>query len=338
MSTGTEVIFYDVAASDGPGCSHILPNPWVTRLCLVHKGIDFKTHNVSLEELRAHGSGTLRERLQDTLGPNDRPLVPMVEVRDTESGKDESTLVGDTVTIAEYLDIKFPKMPSLFQPSHTGPLPPDPNSSEYRQAHTMSILLKEGIGNSDSQWATHFELCAAEIADRFKTRDAEYLKSDAKLGMANAWKLFESMNRADLLAHTRRSLLPFCAILNPRPSPRITSTSSPAGTASSLLARSSVSPPLFLASPDRPGFLDYVLFGRYAMSYGSAPEINKAIWSKSSKEGREWLGSYRDGKWALKGNAAEKGQWFGDVELPGIEEWVERMLDAHDGYARKYLN
>ncbi|KAE8221955.1 hypothetical protein CF326_g8465 [Tilletia indica] len=74
------------------------------------------------------------------------------------------------------------------------------------------------------------------------------------------------------------------------------------------------------------------------MSYGSAPEINKAIWSKSSKEGREWLESYRDGKWALKGNAAEKGQWFGDVELPGIEEWVERMLDAHDGYARKYLN
>ncbi|KAE8203425.1 hypothetical protein CF335_g3021, partial [Tilletia laevis] len=331
MSSGANrVIFYDVATSDGSGCPHILPNPWVTRLCLVHKGISFKTHNVSLEELRAHGTGSLRERLQQTLGPDERPLVPMIDVIGTvegEGGESSSMLVGDTVTIAEFLDATFPERPSLFLPTHSGPLPPDPDSSEYRQANTMARLLKDGIGNSDSQWASHFELCSAEIADRFRTRDAEYLKSDEKLGLKNGWELLESMDRADMLAHTRRSLLPFCIILSPRPSPRIASTSS-SDSRSSLLARPSGSPPLFLSSPDRPGFLDYVLFARYAMSYGTAPQLNKAIWSRKSNEAREWLNTYRGGKWSLQGNAAEAGQWFGDVELPVV--WSHQTVDARD--------
>ncbi|KAK0525231.1 hypothetical protein OC835_005681 [Tilletia horrida] len=331
------ITFYDVASSDGPE-RYFLPNPWVSRMCLVHKGLDFTTHSVPLEELRAAGPGTLRERLAHVLGPNDRPLVPMIDVPGADG--QSSTLVGDTVTIAEYLDANFPQAPSLFLPS----LPPsdsapDAESPAFRHAHTMARLLKEGIGNSDAQWAAHFELCAAGLADAFATRDREYMTSDAKLGLSNGWSLFEAMDRAAMLAHTRRSLLPICAILNPTQSqPRIANSASPSNPSPGALARpsSSASPQLFLASPEKPGFIDYVLFGRYAMTRGCAPELNKAIWSRGSAQARAWLKSYRDGKWAL-GETVAQGQWFGDVELPGIEEWVERMLDAHGGYARKFL-
>ncbi|KAL9940786.1 hypothetical protein V8E36_000274 [Tilletia maclaganii] len=330
-SSTPKVKFYDVVASDGPK-RHFLPNPWVTRMCLVHKHINFETYDVGLEELRAHGPGTLRERLQHTLsGPSDRPLVPMIEVTHPDSS---TTLVGDTVTIAEWLDANVLDSPSLFLPEHnSGEL--DPTGTHFVQAHAVARLLKEGIGNSDAQWACHFELCAPEIADRFATRDSEYLKSDAKLNIENGWALFEAMDRAAMLAQTRRSLLPFCAMLQPSPTPRIATTSSTDN--NTKLARPPPNPRRFFSSPDSPGFIDYVVFGRYAMTRGSAPGLNKAIWSTGSAAAREWLATYRDGTWALKGQAAEPGKWFGDVELPGIEAWVERMLDAHDGYARKFL-
>ncbi|KAK0549933.1 hypothetical protein OC846_001657 [Tilletia horrida] len=329
-----QVILYDVATSDGPKL-YYLPNPWIARMALVHKGIDFQTEDVSLDRLRGHTPGDFRDRLQHCLGPNDRPLVPMIEVPNKDGVG--TTLVGDNITIAEFLDHAYPDKPSLFTPDYSGPEPPNTASPEFRQAHTIARVFKEGYGNSDPQWANHFELCAAEIADGFASGDREYLKSDAKLNITNGWKMFEGINRAEKLAQTRRSLLPFVHILQPAPVARVANSGSSAVKADALLARPAGDPPRFLASHDKPGLLDYIVFGRYVMTRLAAPELNKAIWSKDSDAAKAWLKSYRGGKWALSEEETKSGSWFGDVELHGIEEWVERILDAHDGYARSFL-
>ncbi|KAK0548768.1 hypothetical protein OC844_006975, partial [Tilletia horrida] len=293
------VVLYDVVSSHGPP-RYCLPNPWVGRMCLVHKGIHFENRHVTLEELRREGQGSLRARFAPSLPAHERLLVPMIEVCHTDGS---TTLVGDTLNIAEYLDANFPHAPSLFVPCLSGPDTPDVESSEYRQARTMARFLKDGLGGSDSRWTRHFELVSSEIAERFQEHEREMLSKDP----APPPKVFRSSPPRDSARVDERPCYP----------PR--------------------APPLFLASPDKPGLLDYILFGRYAMTRAAAPEINTAIWSVDSRLAREWLAGYEGGKWALRGSDAEVGRWDGDVHLPGIEDWVQRMLDAHGGYARAFL-
>ncbi|KAK0525232.1 hypothetical protein OC835_005682 [Tilletia horrida] len=329
------VVLYDVVSSHGPP-RHCLPNPWVGRMCLVHKGVHFENRHVTLEELRREGQGSLRARFAPSLPAHERLLVPMIEVCHTDGS---TTLVGDTLNIAEYLDANFPHAPSLFVPCLSGPDTPDVESSEYRQAQTMARFLKDGLGGSDSRWTRHFELVSSEIADRFQEHEREMLSKESTLNVLNGKELFATLDRADLIAHTRRSLLPLCSILSPAPPPKVFQSSPPRDSArvDERPCYPPRAPPLFLASPDKPGLLDYILFGRYAMTRAAAPEINTAIWSVDSRLAREWLAGYEGGKWALRGRDAEVGRWDGDVHLPGIEDWVQRMLDAHGGYARAFL-
>ncbi|KXS16871.1 hypothetical protein M427DRAFT_30972 [Gonapodya prolifera JEL478] len=334
------IILHDVY-TEHPKSTSAAPNPWLGRLCLVHKGVPFVVKLGTWRGLGDKSPGALWPRFAVTLGtgPGARPMLPTIEVPrivdDTpytdHPEPEPGLLVGDSITIAEYLDAHFPDKPSLFLPWHPVGTPPDTSSPQFAAAHAMARFVKEGLGNSDAQWASHFELAYEQHTAMYDEEDCEYLRSDYKMGFENAWDWLMSKDRAALLAHTRRSLLPLSAILSPQAPPR----HSGGGTPPSLSRPPGT--PLFLSSPTAPGLLDYIVFARWIMTYQVDEPLNKGIWSTTSDAARTWLRTYKDGKWALKGADAVPGAWFGDVQLPGVEDWVERMLDLHDGYTRKYF-
>ncbi|KAJ3325795.1 hypothetical protein HDU93_002597, partial [Gonapodya sp. JEL0774] len=237
--------------------------------------------------------------------------VPDVVDDSTYSGDaGPGQLIGDNLTIAEFLDARFPDKSSLFLPWLPLGTVPDTSSPEFAQAHTMARFIKEGLGNSDSQWASHFELTYEQLTDMHDDESRDYLRSDYKMGFVGAWDWLMNKDRAALLAQTRRSLLPLSNILCPQARPSL----------------------------HAPGILDYIVFARCVYSRQCDVALNKGIWSRTGDAAREWLDSYHDGKWALTGKDREPGSWFGDVELPGVEDWVERMYDLHDGYMRKFVD
>ena len=207
------IILYDVYTPSGRPVS---PNPWITRLSLVFKRVPFVVKHLTFTELRDRGPGTLHDRLKSTfVSPSDRPLIPTIEVPadgqvdDTlwpggvDEGCGQGILIGDTITIAEYLDAAFPppRYPSLFIPHATKPL--SVRDPEYLVAHQTARLLKEGIGNSDSQWSAFFEIVNNELSALYEPIDRNYMRSDAKLGIRDGHKIIQSMDRGT----SRRALV-----------------------------------------------------------------------------------------------------------------------------------
>ena len=111
-------------------------------------------------------------------------------------------------------------------------------------------------------------------------QEREYFTSDAKLGFTDGWAKIteqdqgtlasstcvklELMERtASLLKRAQDSLLPFESLLSRRPMTN------------------------YLTSHADPGFIDYVVFGRYAMIAYTRPDLVEDLWMKG-KLG-EWV-------------------------------------------------
>lgn len=118
------------------------------------------------------------------------------------------------------------------------------------------------------------------------------------------------------MGETRRSILPIVSLLS-TPEPIIScSTTMP------LERVPETYQPQYLSSPSKPGIVDYLVFGRFIFSYSCDLELNDAIWSFDSSKAREWLKKYGEGQWEVK---EEIGEWDGDVELPNVKDWTERV-------------
>lgn len=115
-------------------------------------------------------------------------------------------------------------------------------------------------------------------------------------------------------------MLPIVALLSP-PEKVISSETHLSLTRIPRFSQNSPSP-LFLASPTKPGIVDYLLFGRFTMTYATEIRLNAAIWSFDSEKARKWLKDYDGGKWEVNQAA---GEWDGDVELPNVQDWAERV-------------
>ena len=313
------IILYDVYVESGVPPA---PNPWVARLCLKHKGVPFVVKKLTFQELRSRAPGSLFDRLSPILGPNDRPLIPMIEIPSDQG----SVLLGDNMAIAEYLDAAFqpPQYPSLFFPDGTAE-DMDPNSPAFQMAHSTARILKEGIGNSDSMWSAFFELTVDSMSELYDEASKAFLRSDEKLGMGtNSYDKFMRMNRADLLAQTRRSLLPFEGILTPRPSIRVV------GGNVDLLRPDDTTQPAFLSgSKSRPGLVDFILFGRFAMVYIADRQLSEAIFGESSDAAKAWVKREEERRQAAGLACEDTGTWLGDIALPGIAAWVKRVSSLH---------
>ena len=84
------ILLYDLAAADGRRFS---PNCWRTRLALAHKGLSAETRATRFTEIASIADGK-----QKTL--------PVID--------DGGRIIGDSQTIAEYLETMYPERPSLF--------------------------------------------------------------------------------------------------------------------------------------------------------------------------------------------------------------------------------
>ncbi|CAD6887632.1 unnamed protein product [Tilletia controversa] len=300
----------------------LLPNPWITRLILKSKGIPFVVKPITTTELRAEGPGSFRERFGSTLGPNDRPLIPMIE----HNGR----LVGDTVTIAHYLDFHFPETPS--------PYLPELQASQLKEnalAHSIAANQATQLRATIAQ--RHVQLVYEQCTELFDEEQRGWMRSDAKLGMPNAYNLFMSMDRATLLASARIHVAGVFSILSPPSTPRIEGLSPHQDTTDLLLTPPAQQQQQFLSSPTKPGLLDFTVFGWFLLTYTADLPLNHAIWSESSFKAREWLGVYKGGEYALRGDVAKEGHWPGDVPLRGVEEWATRMFALYDNYTRRIV-
>ncbi|KAE8209715.1 hypothetical protein CF327_g6339 [Tilletia walkeri] len=318
------LILYDILPNvDNPQRPYaLLPNPWITRLVLKAKNIPFTVKLITTDDLRAQGKDSFRQRLGDALGPNGRPLIPMIE--------HNNRLIGDNMTIADYLDVAFPDTPSAYLP--------ELSSSKAHQNDVAHRLAWNQARQTRSTFMEgHAELIYHQATELFDEHQRVWMRSDEKIGMPNAYNLFLSLDRAVLLANVRSHIAGTFSILLPPATLRVQRISSGEDT-TKLVNRPSNSPPLFLASPSKPGLIDFTVFSWFLFTYTADRPLNEAIWSESSDKARKWLEQYEGGKFALKGDIAQPNHWPGDLPLQGVSEWVDRMFSLYDNYTRKIIN
>ncbi|KAK0559978.1 hypothetical protein OC844_004048 [Tilletia horrida] len=345
MSTAAAVVLYDILPNAADADTRqqrpyaLLPNPWIARLVLKAKRIPFVVKPITIAQLRASGPGSFWHRLGDALGTGERPQIPMIE--------HDGRLVGDSLTIADYLDAHFPHSPSAHLPELTSA---DAAAPAHALAHALAYdaaLRLRGLVVSG-----HVPLAYEQATDRFDEPSRAWLRSDARFGgMRNAYERILAKDKAAALAELRTFLSAYFVVLQPLPLPRIEGLSPSSSSSSSssspddiarLVSRPSdrqQQPRLFLSSRSQPGLLDFILFGWFLFTHTADRALNEAVWAHTSDKARAWLQHHQAGRFALQGEAAEGvGQWEGDVPLPGVEAWVDRMLSLYDNYPRKILN
>ncbi|GAA5839813.1 hypothetical protein JCM11251_001222 [Rhodosporidiobolus azoricus] len=234
------------------------PNTWKTRLSLLHKGVEFEEREVTYMDLKEYAPRFKGQK----------PVTPFVELPDGE-------LIWDSWRIAEWLERQYPDRPSLFLPD--APTPVNADDPALKLAKNFATLVNKGYGDSDSQWSPFFELAAEGIAGLMPDEEPGepnpsrlYYQSDEKLGMKNAWKTLMSLDKAAMTSQAKASLAPLEGVLAGSP---------------------------FL-SGQRPGFADYVVYGRYHMMRAACPSIAQTVWRDDSlKEVATWIDRIEE-RWA----------------------------------------
>ncbi|KAK0559977.1 hypothetical protein OC844_004047 [Tilletia horrida] len=339
-SSASPVVLYDILPDTTQPHRRpyaLLPNPWIARLVLKAKQIPFVVRPITIAQLRASGPGSFWHRLGDALGTHGRPLIPIIE----HNGR----LVGDNMTIADYLDRQFPHSPSAYLPELTGE-----QAASARNQTAYELAYHTARQSRNLAISGHADLVYVQLTERFDPEQREWMRSDEKIGAPGAWQQILNKNRADAIAETRVFLRMYFSILNPLPHPRVEGTS-PASDPSALASLISqpdrsrvggseeeVQPRLFLSSPTQPGFLDFTMFGWFLFTYINDRPLNEAIWAESSEPARAWLEhEYKAGHDRLQGEQRKQGHWAGDIPLVGVPQWAERMLSLYDDYTRKIV-
>lgn len=123
-----------------------------------------------------------------------------------------------------------------------------------------------------------------------------------------------------MLAHSRRSLLPFSTLLSPSATPRITAQ---ADTLLSLRPAPASRHYLSGAIGDQPGLIDMILFARFILVACGEPTLLEPIFAEDSAASVEWVRKERH-----RTGSDSNQAWLGDVKVPGIWQWAQRVSNT----------
>ncbi|KAJ3052620.1 hypothetical protein HDU99_008138, partial [Rhizoclosmatium hyalinum] len=170
----------------------------------------------------------------------------------------DGKLLCGSFQIAEYLDATYPDRPSLFSGSK------DSSPAVVKAGKAYAFMMDQGLGDSDPEWAVWLDIIVDDIQKRVVPGpNRDYFVSDAKWGPDGLKKMLARKEEQDLLTRVKANVLPLIASLKNRPGE-------------------------FLQG-EEPGFVDYVVFGRYAMCRNNNPKLAKEIWEDQGKEIAEWV-------------------------------------------------
>ncbi|KAI8819006.1 uncharacterized protein EV422DRAFT_536306 [Fimicolochytrium jonesii] len=258
--------FYELSVDPGKSLAVFSPNTWKTRMGMLHKGVTFETVPLSVLGFRtdlAKESGLSKITAPAIRLPNSHTSGNAV-ANDASNPAARTTFLYDSFRIAEWLDTAYPDAPSLF----TG------DGKPTRGAHQPHIttgkafarLIDLGLGASDPQWAVWFDLFFPELYALHSASSVpgllDYFASDARLGLNGAHRLL-SLDRAELTARAKLTVLPLIQILKERPGEYI--------------------------QGKWPGQADYVVFGRYAFCRTLNKQLCREIWEDQAPELEAWV-------------------------------------------------
>ncbi len=190
--------FYDLVPSSN-STRYFSPNPWKTRMGLLHKGVQFETIPVTLLDVR-------RDLATRSNQPN--ITVPAIEL---PNGK----FIYDSFHIAEWLENTYPDRPSLF----TG----DGQSTNKSQLKHILMgknyarMIDLGLGASKPEWAVWFDLFFPQLDQLMSEGEVrDYFRSDIRLGPQGYQKLI-SLDQQELIRRAKMNVQPLLQILRERP-------------------------------------------------------------------------------------------------------------------------
>lgn len=190
--------FYDLIPAPG-SVRYFAPNPWKTRMGLLHKGVPFETVSVTLIDLR-----------RDIAARSNEPNIylPAIELPN-------GTFIYDSFRIAEWLEKTYPDRPSLF--SGDGRSTNDAQPEQILVGKNYARMIDLGLGASKPQWAVWFDLFFPQLDQLMAEGEVrDYFHSDARLGPQGYQKLME-LDRQDLIHRVKMNVQPLLQILRERP-------------------------------------------------------------------------------------------------------------------------
>ncbi|CAF0765493.1 unnamed protein product [Adineta steineri] len=190
--------FYELVSSLNSKC-FFSPNTWKTRMCLLHKGVQFETIPVTLLDVR----GDLAHR-------SNKPdiYVPAIELPDGQ-------FIYDSFHIAEWLENTYPDQPSLF--TGDGQSTNKSHLGHITMGKNYARMIDLGLGASKPEWAVWFDLFFPQLDQLISDEKlSNYFRSDARHGPQGYQKLM-SLDRQDLIRRAKMNIQPLVQILQERP-------------------------------------------------------------------------------------------------------------------------
>lgn len=158
------IVLYDLAGASGERFS---PYCWRTRMALLHKGLSYQTVATRYVDIASIGDGTHK-------------TVPVIQ--------DGDRFIGDSWTIANHLEEKFPDRPSLFGGS-TG--------------RALSLFVQNWV--TDVMHRGLIELVLLDIHDQLDERDKAYFRSTRERRFGRTLEAVQA-GREDRVAEFRKQL------------------------------------------------------------------------------------------------------------------------------------
>ncbi|KAJ3095872.1 hypothetical protein HDU97_006446 [Phlyctochytrium planicorne] len=230
-----------------------MPNTWKVRLLLLRKRIPFETIEMTFTDIQTSLTERLRKQNND---PTARATVPAIEL-------DDGTIICDSFKIAEFLEEKYPDAPSSFDHG---------SAKEVKDRGTLALgrrfasLIDIGIGNGALQWTCLFDGVVAGLLAKFPPGpNRDYFSHESRHGgPGGLQKRIDRSKNEDLIGLSKRNLGPFIALLEEQGD--------------------------FLHGRE-PGFADFVVFGRYAMTRNNDAKFCKAVFEDGDPALEAWVGN-----------------------------------------------
>jgi glutathione S-transferase len=169
------IVLYELAGASGERFS---PYCWRARMSLLHKGLSYRTVPTRYIDIASIGDGTYK-------------TVPVIQ--------DEGRFIGDSWTIANYLEDEYPDSPSLFGG------PAGRALSLFVQSWVIDVLHRGMI-----------EFVLLDIHDQLDARDKAYFRSTRERRFGRTLEAVQA-GREDRIADFRKSLQPLRQVVASQP-------------------------------------------------------------------------------------------------------------------------
>ncbi|GAA5946866.1 hypothetical protein JCM3765_002051 [Sporobolomyces pararoseus] len=186
-------------------------------------------------------------RAKQQVWKTERPTLPTLELPSGE-------IIGDSDKIAEWLEQEYPDSPSLFVPDvETSKVSP----ASLKLAKNYFKYINSTFG-SPALLGTPFSPFFSSIANGIlslikEDKDRAYFTSDTKLGVKDGWTQLQKLDRDTSIRQAKSFVKPLESLLKSSP---------------------------FL-NGEKPGIVDYTLYGRYAFQRVADPSAAKQIWKSN---------------------------------------------------------